>query len=111
MQVALRRAVLTTVTCAFAAVALIALPARAVSSAVSHGRVWFPRNVSALRYAHDLGDVAPGHVMEIGLGLRDPSPAGEDALLAEQVVAGSSPPRSPSFACTLTGPRAPPASA
>jgi subtilase family serine protease len=46
----------------------------------STSRVWFPRNVLALGYATKQGAANPSQVVQIGIGLKDPNPAGEAAL-------------------------------
>ena len=46
--------------------------------------MWFPHNVLALGYATKLGAANPSQVMQIGIGLKDPHPAAEAALLAAQ---------------------------
>src|ERR1700733_6314632 len=60
--------------------------APAVATARSHlaGRVWFPRDVLALGYATKLGTASPTQAMQIGIGLKDPNPAGEAALESAQ---------------------------
>jgi subtilase family serine protease len=57
-----------------------------VPAAPAHAadRVVFPKNVLPLARATDLGKAPAGRVMEIGLGLRHPDPAGEAALAAAQ---------------------------
>ncbi len=56
----------------------------------SASRVWFPRNVLALGYATNLGAANPAQVMEIGIGLKSPNPAGEAALERAQSNPASS---------------------
>ncbi len=58
---------------------------RGAEHRASTTRVWFPHDVLALGYATNLGPASPSQVMSIGIGLKDPNPAGEAALArAEQ---------------------------
>src|SRR3954452_4619559 len=65
-----------------ALIALLVLVPAAPAQAAD--RVVFPKNVLPLARATDLGRAPGDRVMEIGLGLRHPDPAGEAALAAAQ---------------------------
>jgi pseudomonalisin len=68
------------------ALVLLALAAvvPAAASARSSARVWFPRNRLPLAHATRLGAARPSERMEIGVGLKDPHAAAEQALIAAQ---------------------------
>src|SRR3984885_8612211 len=57
---------------------------------VSNSRVWFPRDGLALGYATKLGAANPSHVLQIGIGLKDPH-AGAEAALESALQNPSSP--------------------
>ncbi|HUA05288.1 MAG TPA: S53 family peptidase [Solirubrobacteraceae bacterium] len=67
---------------AAACVALVLAPAASARRATN--RVWFPHDVLALGYATNLGPANPSQVMSIGIGFKDPKPAGEAALARAQ---------------------------
>jgi pseudomonalisin len=70
---------------AFLVSALLSLVVGAGSAtAATHGRIWFPRNMLPLAHATKLGAARPSQRMEVGVGLKDPRPAAEQALLAAQ---------------------------
>ncbi|HTX08264.1 MAG TPA: protease pro-enzyme activation domain-containing protein [Solirubrobacteraceae bacterium] len=63
-----------------ALMAMALAPSGAAARTHSNSRVWFPRDGLALGYATKLGAAGPSQVMQIGIGLKDPNPAGEAAL-------------------------------
>jgi pseudomonalisin len=54
------------------------------ASAAGSSRVWFTRDLLPLAHATKLGAAKPSQRMEVGVGLKDPNVAGEDALMAAQ---------------------------
>ncbi|HEY7010269.1 MAG TPA: protease pro-enzyme activation domain-containing protein, partial [Jatrophihabitantaceae bacterium] len=62
----------------------------AATAQAQAARVWFPRNVLPLANATNEGPAPASHVMEIGIGLKDPNPAGERTLMAAQQDPSSS---------------------
>jgi pseudomonalisin len=71
-----------------AAVATVGLGA--ASAQAQTARDWFPKNVLPLANATNQGPASASQVMQIGVGLRDPNPAGEQALIAAQQNPSSS---------------------
>ena len=62
----------------------------AATAQAQTARVWFPRNVLPLANATNKGAAPASQVMQIGIGLKDPNPAGEQALMAAQQDPSSS---------------------
>jgi pseudomonalisin len=62
---------------------VLALGASSAAAAGS-SRVWFTRDLLPLAHATKLGAASPSETMEIGLGLKDPHAAAEQALIAAQ---------------------------
>ena len=62
----------------------------AATAQAQTARVWFPRNVLPLANATNEGAAPASQVMQIGIGLKDPNPAGEQALMAAQQDPSSS---------------------
>ena len=63
---------------------LALLAAATAASAARAPRIWFPMNRLPLAHATRLGAASPSQRMEIGVGLKDPHPAAEQALMAAQ---------------------------
>src|ERR1700742_491697 len=73
-----------------ALLALLALLAAATgASAARAPRIWFPMNRLPLAHATRLGAASSSQRMEVGVGLKDPHPAAEQALLAAQQTPAS----------------------
>ncbi len=65
--------------------ALLALLAAATAASAARApRIWFPMNRLPLAHATRLGAASPSQRMEVGVGLKDPHPAAEQALMAAQ---------------------------
>lgn len=65
--------------------ALLALLAAATAASAARApRIWFPANRLPLAHAIRLGAASPSQRMEVGVGLKDPHPAAEQALMAAQ---------------------------
>jgi pseudomonalisin len=65
--------------------ALLALLAAATAASAARApRIWFPMNRLPLAHATRLGAASPSQRMQVGVGLKDPHPAAEQALLAAQ---------------------------
>ena len=62
----------------------------AATAQAQTARDWFPRNVLPLANATNQGAAPASQVMQIGIGLKDPNPAGEQALMAAQQDPSSS---------------------
>jgi subtilase family serine protease len=62
----------------------------AATAQAQTARDWFPRNVLPLANATNESAAAASQVMQIGVGLKDPNPAGEQALIAAQQNPSSS---------------------
>jgi pseudomonalisin len=77
--------------------AVLALALVASSAAARSTRVWFPRNLLPLAHATKLGAASPSQMMEIGIGLKDPHAAAEQAMIAAQQN-----PQSPEYQHFLT---------
>ena len=60
------------------------LAAATAASAARAPRVWFPMNRLPLAHATRLGAASSSQRMEVGVGLKDPHPAAEQALMAAQ---------------------------
>jgi subtilase family serine protease len=54
------------------------------AAAATSPRIWFPRDRLPLTHATRLGTAGPSQTMEIGIGLKDPHPGAEQALVAAQ---------------------------
>jgi pseudomonalisin len=65
------------------ALAALALGA-ASASAARNARVWFPRDRLALAHATKLSGPRSSQRMQVGIGLKDPHPGAEQALMAAQ---------------------------
>src|ERR1700760_1131408 len=63
---------------------LVLLAAATAASAARAPRIWFPMNRLPLANATSLGAASSSQRMEIGVGLKDPHPAAERALMAAQ---------------------------
>ncbi|HEY6524643.1 MAG TPA: protease pro-enzyme activation domain-containing protein, partial [Solirubrobacteraceae bacterium] len=63
---------------------LALLVAATAASAARAPRIWFPMNRLPLAHATRLGAASSSQRMEVGVGLKDPHPAAEDALMAAQ---------------------------
>ena len=63
---------------------LAVLAAATAASAARSSRVWFRMDRLPLAHAARLGAASPSQRMEVGVGLKDPHPAAEQALLAAQ---------------------------
>jgi subtilase family serine protease len=70
--------------------AALLVSAATASAASPSARVWFPGDRLPLAHATSLGAAAPTQRMEIGVGLKDPNTAAEQALLAAQQNPASS---------------------
>src|SRR6185437_12065204 len=65
--------------------ALLALLAAATAASAARApRIWFPANRLPLAHATRLGAASPSQRMEVGVGLKDPHPVAEQALMAAQ---------------------------
>src|SRR6201992_4538273 len=60
------------------------LAAATAASAPRPPRIWFPMNRLPLAHATRLGAAPSAQRMEVGVGLKDPHPAAEQALMAAQ---------------------------
>src|SRR6185312_13226059 len=58
--------------------------AATAASAARAPRIWFPANRLPLAHATRLGAASPSQRMEVGVGLKDPHPVAEQALMAAQ---------------------------
>jgi pseudomonalisin len=67
------------------------------ATAAGSARIWFPRDRLPLAGANHLGAADPAQRMEIGIGLKDPAVAKEQALIAAQQT-----PASPDYQHFLT---------
>src|SRR5215475_4897061 len=66
-------------------VVLLALLAAATAAGAAQApRIWFPMNRLPLAHATRLGAASPSQRMELGVGLKDPHPAAEQALMAAE---------------------------
>ncbi len=63
---------------------LALLVAATAASAARAPRIWFPMNRLPLAHATRLGAASSSQRMEVGVGLKDPHPAAEQALMAAQ---------------------------
>ncbi len=63
---------------------LALLAAATAASAARAPRIWFPMNRLPLAHATRLGAASSSQRMEVGVGLKDPHPAAEQALMAAQ---------------------------
>jgi subtilase family serine protease len=69
---------------ALTALALLLMAAGAGASTARTSRIWFPLDRLPLAHATKLGAARPSQTMEIGIGLKDPHAAAEQALMTAQ---------------------------
>jgi len=69
---------------ALTALALLVMAAAAGASTARTSRIWFPLDRLPLAHATKLGAAKPSQTMEIGIGLKDPHAAAEQALMTAQ---------------------------
>ncbi len=66
------------------ALLVVSLSAASNASAARTGRIWFARDLLPLAHASRLGAANPAQRMQVGIGLKDPHAAAEQALIAAQ---------------------------
>jgi subtilase family serine protease len=72
------------------ALTLLLVAASASASAARTSRIWFPLDRLPLAHADKLGAAKPSQTMDIGIGLKDPHAAAEQALMTAQQNPSSS---------------------